>query len=224
MRTKGAKRAKKSKKSALEEELEYGSEAEDLEEKLFTFLNELASLANYDVVSNYCLLLRDLDVLAQKQLVPFIASFFSRVMNQLKAEWIFFQVDYLNTFNALLTNTEVAANIKLSPLLDLIKKIVAKFFDLGRTNRLLFVEALFRVPSHVAKDEIVSNYEGFVEYEQRYGDGAKESVNWSKKDDLVLVENFFNVKMLENCFELLSDILQDPLKTHDKVPSLINID
>eukprot|EP00826_Nyctotherus_ovalis_P034717 TRINITY_DN2913_c0_g4_i2.p2 TRINITY_DN2913_c0_g4~~TRINITY_DN2913_c0_g4_i2.p2 ORF type:complete len:147 (+),score=59.69 TRINITY_DN2913_c0_g4_i2:794-1234(+) len=146
-------------------------------------------------------------------------------MNQLKAEWIFFQVEYLNIFHMLLNNTEVATNIKFNPLLDLIKKIVAKFFELAKTNRLLFVEALFRIPSYVAKDEIISNYEGFLEYEQRYGEGIKENVSWSKKDDLLLVENYFNVKMLENCYELLSDILQDPLKTHDKVLSLlINVD
>jgi timeless len=218
VRAEGIKRIKRGKKSVLEEELEYGSEVEEPVEKLFTFLNELADLVNYNVISNYCLLLKDLDILHEKSLTSFITSFFGRVMNQLKAEWVFFQVDYLNIFNMLLHNTEVTTNIKFNPLIDLIKKIISKFFQLGKTNHLLFIEALFRIPSHVAKDEILSNYEGFIEFEQnnRY-ERQKEIINWSKKDDALLIENYFNVKMLENCYELLSDILQDPLKTKDKV-------
>jgi len=222
VRAEGTKRAKKSKKSVLEEELEYGSESEEPAEKLFSFLNELADLVNYNVISNYCLLLKDFDVFREKSLISFITSFFSRIVGQLKAEWVFFQVDYLNIFNMLLTNTEITTNIKFNPLLDIIKKIIFKFFELGKTNHLLFVEALFRMPSYVAKDEILSNYEGFAEYEQnnRY-EKQEEIVNWNKKDDTLLIENYFNVKMLDNCYELLSDILQDPLKTKDKVFSFI---
>lgn len=50
------------------------------------------------------------------------------------------------------------------PMLDLIKRIFASFFKVFRSNELLGVESLFRLPSISTKEEIMNNYEDNVHY------------------------------------------------------------
>lgn len=212
-----------------DEEEEDRNEIEEHVEKSFNFISETASMVEYPVISSYCIMLRDLDILKEPTLVPFIANFFTRVVNQLKAEWIFFQVDYMNIFNEILQNSEITSNARFSALVEIIKKIVGKFFELSKTNHLLFVEALFRIPNRTMKEEILGNYEAVINME---GGNEDEKDNehferaeilkdskaiWSEADDEYLIEHYPTLKNLENCFTDLAKFLKDPLKTQENV-------
>ncbi len=223
-----------------EEDMEINEDEEDEDEpeeyddekveKQATFLSEVGNLADYPVVSNYCLILRDSDIFTDPALVPFATSYFSRIVNQLKAEWIFFQVDYLSTFHGLFQNQEFTTNARYSPLFEILKKIVNKFFELSKINHLLFVEALFRIPNWTCREQILSNYQGFLQpggaggsEEQKIESERieilppKKKIEWSEADDLLLIENYHTFKPMDNCYVLLKNMLQDPEKTIEKV-------
>lgn len=48
-------------------------------------------------------------------------------------------------------------------LVELIKRILKKMFDLLKTNQLLVVEMLFRFPDYSVKNSILSNYANLEE-------------------------------------------------------------
>ncbi len=163
-----------------EEEEEEREEAEEEVEKQFNFASEMAGLVDYHVLTRYCELLTDPEFLEDPMLATYITSFFGRVVNQLKSEWVFFQADYLNTFNYVFQRPEMMGNARFAPLIETLKKIVARFFEAVKTNPLLITEALFRFPNRSHADEVLNNYEGAAVFSGAHCVGEAERHWWGK--------------------------------------------
>mmetsp|Transcript_42796 Transcript_42796/g.56532 ORF Transcript_42796/g.56532 Transcript_42796/m.56532 type:complete len:116 (-) Transcript_42796:999-1346(-) len=79
------------------------SEREENVERQLNFGAEISLLVNYDVVTRYMAVVDQTSGLSkQADLVQMTASFFRRVVYQLKQTWIFYQLDYMNYFNEFL--------------------------------------------------------------------------------------------------------------------------
>jgi len=130
-------------------------------------------LINPDVVSRYMSIVdQNCSLSKQADLVQMTASFFRRVVYQLKQTWIFFQLDYINYFNEFLqagvcTNslmkgimtgslgesyTERKLQVSRDQLRQIVIVIVGKFVQLQMDNPMLALEALFRFQSKEIKD------------------------------------------------------------------------
>ena len=65
-------------------------------------------------------------------------------MNDLNADWLFFQMDYLSLFNTILQNAQISNNKDFKEYISLLTKIVQSFFKKLEGNSFLLVESLFR--------------------------------------------------------------------------------
>ena len=92
-----------------------GSESDDDEnddmvfkERTFNFISEFAILAEYGVLSKIISLM-DRDQLLENDanLNQAIFKFIKRICELLKAEWLFFQLDFLNIFHEVISNDEI---------------------------------------------------------------------------------------------------------------------
>lgn len=81
-------------------EMDEESDREENVERQLNFSAEISLLINYDVVSRYMSVV-DLNCNLSKKadLVQMTASFFRRIVFQLKQTWIFYQMNYMNYFN-----------------------------------------------------------------------------------------------------------------------------
>lgn len=72
-------------------------------ERHLNFNAEISLLINYDVIGRYMAVIDERGALSKEaDLVQMTASFFRRVVFQLKQTWIFFQLDYMHYFNEFL--------------------------------------------------------------------------------------------------------------------------
>lgn len=79
------------------------SDREENVERQLNFGAEISLLINYDVVSRYMSIIDQRNGLSKKaDLVQMAASFFKRIVYQLKQTWIFYQLDYMHYFNEFL--------------------------------------------------------------------------------------------------------------------------
>ena len=106
------------------------------------------------------------------------ASFFRRVVYQLKQTWIFFQMDYMHYFNEFLQH-DICNNSLMKGLMDnasgdsyaarklkvsqdqlrsIVTTIVGKFVKLYQDNPMSLLETLFRYQSKEIKDQVLCNY------------------------------------------------------------------
>jgi hypothetical protein len=142
-----------------------------------------------------------------------VTSFIKRVVLECEADWIFFQLEYLQIFDEILSDKNSFSNHK--DLHDVSLLIVERFFKLFKTNSLLPVEALFRVREKRVKNLIVSNYreveqENYQEYlqpEENFKNSRK--VQWSVEEDETLIKNFSAFQGTASCFEHLSNLIPD---------------
>ena len=75
------------------------SEREEAVERQFNFVAEIALLVDYQVIAHYVSLVDQNSNLSKKgDLLQMAASFFRRVIFQLKQVWIFYQLEYLHIF------------------------------------------------------------------------------------------------------------------------------
>ena len=84
-------------------EMDEESEEEENVERCLNFNVEISMLINYDVISRYMAVVDHRSTLSkQADLLQMTASFFRRIVFQLKQTWIFFQMDFMNYFNEFL--------------------------------------------------------------------------------------------------------------------------
>ena len=84
-------------------EMDEESEQEENVERCLNFNVEISMLINYDVISRYMAVVDHRSGMSkQPDLLKMTASFFRRVVFQLKQTWIFFQMDFMNYFNEFL--------------------------------------------------------------------------------------------------------------------------
>jgi hypothetical protein len=58
-------------------------------------------LAEYTILDKILPLLTDANIVERPELVKFITVFIGKIINLLKADWLFFQYDYLDIFDSL---------------------------------------------------------------------------------------------------------------------------
>lgn len=79
------------------------SDREENVERQLNFNAEISLLINYEVVARYMSIVDSKNSLSkQADLIQMAASFFRRVVYQLKQTWIFYQMDFMHCFNEFL--------------------------------------------------------------------------------------------------------------------------
>ena len=149
-----------------------------------------------------------------KKLNQAIYNYIYRLVHDLKGEWVFFQNDFLNIFNEILSSQLVIIKKEHAPFIALIKGVLRKFFSQLQKNPLLVVESMFRFSDILTKDKILNDYDiamPVVEIDQE-GDEKlieKTVLPWMKEEDLILLENWGFFKDQKDPFTGLSSILHD---------------
>lgn len=188
------------------EEYEDDSEMEDDEvekhvERQFNFVGEISVLVDYAVISKYALILTDKEHSKKTTLIQAVSTFFKRVVNQIKASWIFFQLEYMAIFQNVLNEghsnnplmigigefksksfaERQTAAVK-EDLKQIVTVIVRHFIEKLSVNRLLGVEALFRFQTRQQKDDIMDNYESSLGTRTLEGDDEQGRTNKDKPE------------------------------------------
>ena len=87
-------------------EMDEESDREENVERQLNFNAEISMLINYEVISRYMSIIdaknSGSNLAKQADLIQMTASFFRRVVYQLKQTWIFFQMDFMHCFNEFL--------------------------------------------------------------------------------------------------------------------------
>ena len=136
------------------------------------------------------------------------------MVNECEAEWIFYQLEYLQIFDEILCDR--LAPVKYKEIYEIVNVLVERFFKLFAKNKLLPVECLFVVKERNIKNQILSNYEEIpgldaendrnieIELEDT---GKRSKTVWNKEEDQVLIENYPTFKDMYNVFDLLADLI-----------------
>lgn len=149
-----------------DEEMMEESDQEVEVERNMNFVTEFAQLATYDVISKYTYAMKTEKLFRQSEVVVMTADFFRRVVFQLKAPYIFYQLEYLNVFYDLLKQDQCNNSLMKSftqmnqgglsermhrsafeTLKQVVIQIISNFVTLQKVNPMLAVEALFRFPN-----------------------------------------------------------------------------
>ena len=148
-----------------------------------------------------------------KKLNQAVYNYIHRIVHDLKGEWVFYQNDFLNIFNEILTSQLVTLKKENAPFIALIRGILSKFFVLLGKNPLLVVEAMFRFSDIITKDKILSDYDMTLPQLDLDEDGEphiqKPVLPWTKEEDLILLENWDFFKDTKEPFASLSVVLHD---------------
>ena len=202
------------------------------QERQFSYAIEFSILIDYDVITKYCFLLKSVKQNSQR-LNDMVARFFQRVIDDCKADWVFFQADYLSVFESVL-------NAGIDGLLPtVITNIVSSFFELMKTNKLLVVESLFRIRDKDTKNAILTNYDFMPETQELpvEGDTADQITaeadedepmsrsfqvkKWTLMEDKILLEQYFIFASMENVYEIVSTYL--PQKNAKQVKKRLTV-
>jgi len=76
-------------------------------ERSFNFVSEISIFVDYAIISKYLYIIRDKDYMKNPLLLQAVLTLFKRIMNQIKAGWIFFQFEYLLIFEKVLNDGHV---------------------------------------------------------------------------------------------------------------------
>ena len=141
-----------------------------------------------------------------------VFGFIKRIVNDLNAEWIFYQIDYLTIFQEILSNDLVIATKRLKDYTNIIIKIVQSFFKKLETNSFLLVESFFRYNDFRQKDLILNNYIDELENNDlndvleiegtQKNQMDEESIKWTQTEDKMLIDNYELFKTLDNPIEM----------------------
>lgn len=228
----------KRKKKEREEDEENLSQQEDEEEdttyaeRQLNFVVEFSLLIDGDVINKYLFLLKRFKENTEAVNV-YVVTFLNRVVNECMAEWILFQIEYLNIFDEILNDKNSKSNPKYKDIYLLVSSVVAKFFGLFEKNRLLVVESLFKISDKNIKNQILNNYDGLPSYTQtNEGDlemdenlfsqpGKEKKTKWTRDEDEVIIENWNTFKDLESVYDILAGLLKS--KTSQQVQKRVKI-
>ena len=143
-------------------EMDEESDVEENVERQMNFNAEVSIMISYEVITRYMSVLDERNQLSKKpELVQMTASFFRRIVFQLKQTWIFFQMDYMHYFNEFLqkdicnnslmkglmeNDSYQSRKLKVSQdqLRSIVTTIVGKFIKLYQDNPMTITETLFR--------------------------------------------------------------------------------
>ena len=191
-------------------EMDEESDREENVERQLNFNAEISLLINYEVVASYMAVINNKSGFSkQADLIQMAASFFRRVVYQLKQTWIFFQMDFMHCFNeflqknsctnslmkGILENTsgdsygERKLQVSLEQLKTIVTVIVGKFVALQQDNPMLLLESLFRFQTKDIKDQVLNNYSlgvarvGLLDKED---DRERELLNNGAYDDNII--------------------------------------
>ena len=148
----------------------------------------------------------------------------------MKAEWIFFQIDYLYAFNQILSNGEIFSNKEFKRYNDILTKVVRSFFEAFEKNQFLLVESLFRYTDFKQKNLILNNYEdqydqdlkNLIDLEPEQNNKQAELINkWTQNEDEVLIENYETYKNLGDETEIC-EMLQGMISSESESIKSIN--
>ena len=99
-------------------EMDEESDREENVERQLNFNAEISLLINYEVIARYMTVVDVKSSLSkQADLIQMTASFFRRVVYQLKQTWIFFQMDFMHCFNEFLQKN-TCTNSLMKGILD----------------------------------------------------------------------------------------------------------
>ncbi|CAG9324990.1 unnamed protein product [Blepharisma stoltei] len=231
------------KKKKKEKEGEEGEEEEDEEnqsqneedeetsyqERQLNFVVEFSLLIDHDVISKYIFLLKRFKENTDMVNIH-VVSFLDKVINECMADWVLFQMEYINIFDEILNDKTSKNNPKYKDIYHLVSTIVTRFFALFEKNRLLVVESLFKISDKNIKNQILSNYEGISTTnaedqdmdENIYSQPNKEKkTKWAREEDEILIDNWNTFKDLESVYEILAGLLKD--KTAQQVQKRVKV-
>ncbi|CAD8144916.1 unnamed protein product [Paramecium pentaurelia] len=182
-----------------EEEDDDENETEDdqsiYKEKICNFVSEFAIIVDYKVLEN-------ISFQSKKKLNIAIYKYFKRIVDTLKADWIFFQLDFLYVINSIILNKYLTYKSEFLNLIQLFRRIGINFFQLFKVNRLMSVELLSRFPHAATKDSILKNYqdqvaEGDTNQDKYQYEGPKKKdceKSFDEQLSLLLSQNGFTIK------------------------------
>ena len=82
------------------------------QERKFNFMSEFAMIADYGVMTKMFWMIKDNLLLTNdKQLNLSVFKYLKKIIDLMKADWMFFQIDYLNVFHQIISNSEIRVNI-----------------------------------------------------------------------------------------------------------------
>lgn len=92
-----------------EEDDEDEDENEELfQERKFNFMSEFAMIADYGVMTKMLNIIKGDNLLKNdKQLNLSVFKYLKKIIELMKADWMFFQIDYLNILHEIISNNEI---------------------------------------------------------------------------------------------------------------------
>ena len=82
------------------------------QERKFNFMSEFAMIADYGVMNKMLNMIRDDKLLKNdKQLNLSVYKYLKKILELMKADWMFFQIDYLNIFHQIISNNEIRVKL-----------------------------------------------------------------------------------------------------------------
>lgn len=212
-------RLRKAQKSNEDEEFEDQNEETAYHERQLNYIVEFSSLIDTEIISKYCFLLQRYKD-NREEVNTWVCCFIKKVVVECETDWIFFQLEYLQIFDDILSDRLVPAKFK--EIYDVCSLIVDRFFKLFKTNSLLPVESLFRVREKRIKNQIISNYEEVenevplarleeIDLEEEFTKkpGQRERTEWTREEDSILLENFSAFQGTTSLYEHLSNLIPE---------------
>ena len=202
---------------ALEEEELDDEEADDgrellmAQERKYNYFSEFCSFVDYPTVQKIVLLIRGERLLWNPpKLNAAVTHFIQRVVEDVGGDWVFFQHDFLNYFNEILSNPNIVLKSEYSLLVGLVRRVIKSFFQALSKNPCLVLEANMRFPDVASKDRALNNYD-LPDPTLPSAQPALERhvLPWSREEDMILVENYSIFKDDPKLLERLSDLLRD---------------
>lgn len=112
-----------------------------------------------------------------------IGDYFKRIMVQLKTSWLFYQADFMSSFESYLrigsgnnslmmglnsgeNATDHQLRVHRERLQTVIKEIVSQYVNLMKVNPMLMLESLFRFSDAYAVSQMLNNY--FIEGDAKF--------------------------------------------------------
>ena len=207
-----------------EDALNYAGEQESQYiEKKFNFHAAVMEYANYEIITHLFSFLRTPQIL-DDEIIQAISIFINRVIRQVKATWIFYQLNTLNEFDLFLS--EYRKELRYISIVNAIKMVLRSFFDKCKENSMLPLEIMFPFPNKETKDDILTNYEyrGYANEDMSvqgsYQDDDENELEieefkkhidqdgWSDDQDQKLIEYYEIFKDdMKTCFKKVGDII-----------------
>lgn len=78
------------------------------QERKFNFMSEFAMITDYAIIAKFLGLIRGDRLLRnRKEINMSVFKFMKRIVDLMKADWLFFQIDFLNVFHEIISNNEI---------------------------------------------------------------------------------------------------------------------